>query len=370
MEFVDKNRFNMVFLSPFETDFTKKVQKAGIDTIVLQAPERVNRYGGKCLRDGYFGKVLTVIDLFRYNLRLYKVLRKKKIDIVYCNCIRGVLTVGLSAFLGKRPILWYIKGRLRNTILDTIAFVLSEKILFFCESNKYDKYPLLTWIFQRKIGILKIGIDPNMLADVEQIDKSALTKELGINGQAINCVYIGQIYPPKGIHYLLEAVALVKDEFPNIRLYIVGDHIIEEYKGYMNDLEKIIDRHKMSEHIMFTGWRSDALEIVSLLDILVHPSLSEGFGRAVLEGMALGKPVIASKVGGLREIIKDGENGFLVEPENSRDIAEKMRLLLGDISLRNRLGKMAKQTVFSEYLIQDKITQIEAIWCKMAKTNN
>ena len=116
----------------------------------------------------------------------------------------------------------------------------------------------------------------------------------------------------------------------------------------------------MSKHIIFTGWRTDALQIVALMDILVHPSLSEGFGRTVLEGMALGKPVIASKVGGLRELISDGENGFLVDAKSPSQLAEKLRILLASNTLRERIGREAKKTVFSDYLIQDKIKELES----------
>jgi len=366
MEFVDKRRFHLVLLAPFETDFTNEAQKNGIDTIGLEPPERVNRYGGKCLRDGYYGKVLTVIDLFRYNLKLYRVFKRKKIDIVYCNCIRGVLTVGLAALTRRIPILWYIKGELQNKILDTIGFIISRKILFFCQSNIDDKYPKLVKFFNKKIGILKIGIDPEAIKSVQEANKSYLIKELGIDTQKINCIYTGQVYAPKGLHFLLEAIALVKDEFPNIRLYIVGDHIIEEYKDYKNVLLRIIEQYGIDDNIVFTGWRPDALKIVSLMDILIHPSLSEGFGRAVLEGMALGKPVIASKVGGLREIIKDGKNGFLVEPGDTGMIADRLRLLLRDKKLREKFGKAARNTVFSGYLIEDKVLKLEHIWTDMA----
>jgi len=366
LESVDKERFRLILLAPLRSEFTDKVQNSGIDTIVLEPGKRVNRYGGKCLRDGYFGKILTVFSLFSYNLELYRIFKRRKVDIVYCNCIRGVLTVGLAALFGRIPILWYIKGELQNPILDTIGFFISKKVLYFCDSNKNDKYPALVKMFENKIGILKIGLDLKTIEAVEQADKSDLIKKLGIDQQKINCIYIGQVYAPKGIHFLIEAIALVKDEFPNIRLYIVGDHIIEEYRDYKDKLDAMVEKYSMENNIVFTGWRPDALHIVSLMNILIHPSLSEGFGRAVLEGMALGKPVIASKVGGLREIIQDGENGFLVKPGDPQMIAEKLRLLLRNKNLRDNLGKAARNTVFAEYLIQDKIAELEEIWSDMA----
>jgi hypothetical protein len=159
LESVDRERFRLILLTPLRSEFTDKVQNSGIDTIVLEPGKRVNRYGGKCLRDGFFGKILTILSLFSYNLKLYRIFKRRKVDIVYCNCIRGVLTVGLAALFGRISILWYIKGELQNPILDTIGFVLSKKILYFCQSNIDDKYPALVKMFGNKIGILKIGLD-------------------------------------------------------------------------------------------------------------------------------------------------------------------------------------------------------------------
>ena len=262
--------------------------------------------------------------------------------------------------------LWYIKGELQNKILDMIGFAVSGKILFFCKSNENDKYPRLVKKYRAKIDILKIGIDIESIIEIEKKDKTHLAKELSVNENKINIIVLGQLYAPKGIHYLIESLGLIIRRFPNIMLYIVGDHAIDEYKSYKEEIVNIIKQHKLGDYIIFTGWRPDALEIVSLMDILVHPSLSEGFGRAVLEAMALGKPVVASNVGGLREIIRDGVNGFLVAPRDAETLARRLSILIENKNLRVKFGEAAKEVVFSEYLIQDKISQLEKIWSEMA----
>jgi glycosyltransferase involved in cell wall biosynthesis len=167
------------------------------------------------------------------------------------------------------------------------------------------------------------------------------------------------------VHFLIEALSMVKDEFPRTRLYILGDHIIDAYKDYREELTGLIERRGLREMVFFTGWRPDALAIVSLMDILVHPSLSEGFGRAVLEGMALGKAVIASRVGGLRELIEDDVNGLLVEPGNPSMIAAGLRRLLADRSFREDMGEEARRRVFSDYEITGRVRELEDIWSGM-----
>lgn len=366
LEFMDREKFNLVLVSPLETNFIRKLRKQGIDCVTVSPPQRLGRYGGKVLKDTAAGKILTVMDLLPYNLNLRKVIREKKIDVIYCNCIRAVLSINMAAKLSRTPVLWYIKGELNNQVLDAIGFALSDRILFFCEQNKNDKYPGLIRLYDDKIGILRIGIDLDSVRQIENKDKSHLKKELGIKNSNTNMIYLGQLYPPKGIHYLIEAMGMLIDAFPDIMLYAVGDHVIEEYREYKKEIVRLIEKLGLEGRVVFTGWRSDAMEVASLMDILVHPSLSEGFGRAVLEGMSLGKPVVATKVGGLREIIKDGQNGFLVDPENPGQVAEKLSILLKDRDLRKKMGKAARETVFSEYMIEDKVRQFERILCDLA----
>ena len=101
--------------------------------------------------------------------------------------------------------------------------------------------------------------------------------------------------------------------------------------------------------------------------VVVHPSLAEGFGRAVLESMALGRAVIASRVGGLRETIRDGENGFLVDPADEGAIEDRLRRLLSNGALRERLGARARETVLADHLVEDKIAQLNAEWERAAR---
>jgi glycosyltransferase involved in cell wall biosynthesis len=276
------------------------------------------------------------------------------------------MSIGFAARLAGVPSLLYIKGELANPLIDRLCFALAGKILFFCRQNRDDKYPGFVRWFRRKIDILRIGLDPALIGEVSRRDSSGLRKELEIEPDRVNVVVLGQLYRPKGQHFALEALSRVVADFPKVRLYFVGDHVIDEYRGYRQELDGLVKRHCLEDHVRFTGWRRDALDIVAAMDLVIHPSLAEGFGRAVLESMALGRPVIASRVGGLREIIEDGKNGFLVEPGDVDAIARRWRELLASPELRERLGREARRTVFADYLIDDKVTRLAGIWAEMA----
>jgi L-malate glycosyltransferase len=366
LEFTDRSRVNPIIIVPFETDVVERIRSRGTECIVLKPSERVNRYGGASLKENIWGRVMTFLGILEYNIRVARLVRDRKIDVIYSNCIRSVLTIGIAAWWTKTPHLWYIKGELGNPILDRIGFFLADKILFFCEANKHDKYPDLIRRYNEKLGILKIGLDDNIINDVENRDLSGLKTEMKLDKDKTNIIVLGQLYRPKGVHFLLKALGEVVKEFPNFRLYVVGDHILDEYRDYRSELIDLINRLRLENHVIFTGWRKDAMDILSLMDILVHPSLSEGFGRAVLEAMALGKPVIASRVGGLREIIEDGVNGFLVDPGDSSMIANRLSTLIKDRELMHNMGSAARAKVLKEYLIQDKVAGLEQIWADMS----
>ena len=370
LERLDREQFHPIVIAPMEGATLERFREMGVECVVLPPPGSLDLYGGAILRTGIMKKLKSVFDLLKYNIQVSKYLQQHNVNVVYANCVRAELSVGLAAVIARVPSLLYIKGELANPLIDRLCFVLASKLLFFCVQNRDDKYPMFLRWFRRKIDILKIGLDPELIAGVNRADLSELRKELDIDSDNLNVAVSAQLYRPKGQHFVVEALSRLINDFPNIRLYFLGDHVIEEYRPYRAELERLVDRYGLEKNVRFTGWRTDAINIVSQMDIILHPSLSEGFGRAVLESMALAKPVIASAVGGLREAIHDGQNGFLVKPGDIDAITLRWKELANDPGLRQRLGAEAKRTVFDEYLIDDKITRLADTWIEMGAKNN
>jgi glycosyltransferase involved in cell wall biosynthesis len=365
LERLDQKRFHPIVIAPMEGIALDVFREMGIECVVVEPPERIGRYGGVVLRTGILGKLKATVDLIKYNLQLASLLRRHHADVVYANCVRAVLCIGFAARLTRLPLLLYVKGELNNPIIDWLSFKLAHKILFFCEENRDDRYPGLVRKHREKIEILEIGLEPKVINNVELSDKTMLKEELAIDPTYINVGILGQLYRPKGQHIALEALSKLVVDCPNVRLYLLGDHVIEEYRSYKEELDLLVSKYGLDRHVVFTGWRKDALEVVALMDIMIHPSFSEGFGRAVLEAMALGKPVIASKVGGLRNAIRDGINGYLIDTGDVDALAQRWRKLTVDAELRQKLGQEAKRTVFAKYLIDDKVARLSEIWCNL-----
>ena len=154
-------------------------------------------------------------------------------------------------------------------------------------------------------------------------------------------LYAGVLTPQKGVHHLIEAFAAIATEFPEARLTLVGRAQDEIYTA---ELKRQVVGAGLSDRVCFAAplpqanlalWMKNAA-------VLVLPSISEGLGRVIIEAMAAATPVIASDVGGIPEIVKDGDNGFLVPPGDERGLAEKLRWILKNPHEARRMGRRAR----------------------------
>lgn len=366
LEHTDPARFRLTLAVPFDTPLRAVVSRFDVRWLVVPPPARLNQYGGKVLRGGVFAKLGHLPALWANILEWRRRLREERVDVIYCNGIRALMMLGVAARLAGVPTVWYVKGTLDNRWLDRLGFLLASRIFFFCAANRDDRYPWLVALRRRDIGIIRIGLDLAPVNAALAADGAALDQALGLRPETLSIACVGQLYPNKGVHFLIEAFARVAQEFPTAEVLLLGHPVIEEYRGYESELRAQIAAAGLEGRVRFLGWREDVLAVVSRVTMVAHPSLAEGFGRAVLEAMALGRPVVASAVGGLREAIVDGENGFLVPPGDVDALAHRLRTVLADAALRARLGRAARTTVARDFQVADKIADLNQAWADAA----
>lgn len=370
LERLDRAQFTPIVMSLVEGVALEEFRKMGVECVVISPPGDLDRYGGNVLRNGILGRMKTAIDLLRYNLTLARFFRERQINVVYANCVRAEMSIGLAARLTGVPSLLYIKSELKNPIIDFLSFLAANRILFMCKSNYKLKYARIMRLFEYKISILEGGLEPIELNLAFNADKSRLRNELDLDPEKFNVCVVGQISPMKGQRVVVKALSKMVKYTKKIQLYFVGDTPIEEYKWYMETVKNDLVKLDLSRFVVFLGWRNDALNIMSCMDLLINPSLAEGFGYVPLEGMALGLPVIATRVGVLPEAITDGVTGFLVKSGDDEGIVRCWRSLISDPALCERMGKNARSKIFSEYLIDDKVDRLAQIWTDMVRASS
>lgn len=363
---LDRKRFLPIVVAPIEGVALDQFRAIGVECVVMPPPGELGSYGGAVLRAGMLGRLKSVCGLLLYNFHLARFFRRRKIDVVYSNCVRAQLSAGLGAMLAGVPSFLYIKGEMTNPFIDRISLLIASRVVFQSESNAGAKYKSIVRMLRSKIGIIKPGLEFEKIDLVEARDPVELRRELGIDDACFNTAVIGQLSLLKGVHCVIEAMAGIVREFPHVRLYIVGDCVIEDHEAYKKKLVGMVDRLGLKKHVFFTGWRNDSLAIMRCMSAVIQPSFTEGFSWVVLESMAMARPLIATDVGGHAEVVADGITGFLIPPNDPGSIARRWRDLVSNPSLAERIGREARRAVSRDYRIEEKVAQISGIWSEMA----
>lgn len=159
-------------------------------------------------------------------------------------------------------------------------------------------------------------------------------------------LYVGRLAPRKGIYYLLQAMPRIIENFPKARLFVVGSGPLEHS---LKNLSRRLDLQSSS--VMFLGYVSDERirKLFAFADVVVVPSIFEGCPLVLLEAMAAGKPVVASAVQGIPEVVKPDFSGLLVRPGNAYNIEQAIIRLLKDKEFANYLGENARQAIIENY---------------------
>ncbi len=190
--------------------------------------------------------------------------------------------------------------------------------------------------YLKKSIVLPNGIDTNTF---KGFSKQAIRDTLNVPVGGKIVIFTGRFYPVKGLGYLVEAFRTVSQKIPEAELWLVGNGADRE------SLTQAVAKNGLTGRVRFTGevLHQKIPEYLAMADVFALPSLSEGFPLVILEAMALGLPIVASRVRGLPEIITDGENGFLVEPKNSAQLAQKIIQLLENPALRQNISDANKK---------------------------
>ncbi|MBE0558895.1 MAG: glycosyltransferase family 4 protein [Proteobacteria bacterium] len=205
--------------------------------------------------------------------------------------------------------------------------------------------------------------------DIEQLERNRMpspdiSREFDIPPNAPVICEIGNIRRWKGQHVAIEAVRLLAGRYPDLRFFIIGEISNSEKDiDYLKELKGLVGKYGLGKNIIFTGYRKDALNILSQSELMVHTSIfPEPLGRVILEGMIFRKAVIATNHGGPVECIEDGKSGFLVEPGNPEALAEKVSFLLENKEMATWIGENARKRVEERFGIKSNMKKLEEIY--------
>ena len=284
------------------------------------------------------------IDL-RLVWRLWRWLRNNKPQIVHTHLFTADTWGRLVARLAGVPLVFSTvhsvnswQGRVHRLVDRTLALFTTR--LIACTAQVAEKLHNQDGIDARRIVTLANGVDLQRFADVTPVD---IERELGASGGGPWLAVLGRLEPVKGQAYLLECLALLRDQGIEFRCVLIGDGPERE------SLVEKVTRLQLADRVYLAGFRDEVPAWLAAIDVLVMPSRWEGLPMALLEAMALGKPVVAHAVGGIPDVVRDGQEGLLVPPHHPQQMMQALARLLGDAALRAQMGANALSRVRSHY---------------------
>lgn len=292
---------------------------------------------------------ISPIKDFKNIIDLIRIFKREKYDVVHCHSSKAGLVARIAARLaGVDRIVYTAHGFVFKEPMSNLKkkiYILFEKIgakfgHHIITVSKDDYNCALDYKLCRQDRLTYI---PNAVRSVNtEVLKptSLMRKELGIGEEEFVLGTAANFYETKGHIYLIEAAKKLYNEGFKFKILLAGDgptmpQMKELSKGY--------------ENIKFLGFRKDNYDLINSMNLFVLPSVKEGMPYAVLEAMSLKVPVLCTSVGALKDIIEEGQNGFMVDAANSQALYEKLKSLIGNDLVLNKVGNNGYEYVYNNF---------------------
>ncbi|MCH7896914.1 MAG: glycosyltransferase family 4 protein [candidate division NC10 bacterium] len=305
--------------------------------------------------------------------KIYRLLRRGRFDLIHTHTSKAGIIGRFAARMAGVPHIVHTPhgqafngyaGRMLTTLfvlLERWAATFTDRIIGLTDQEIRDN-------LERRIGrpeqfvSIPSGID---LKRFESREREAVDVKasLGLSPSSRLIGSVGRLDPVKGHTYLLDAFAVLAPRFPDLHLALVGDGEL------LPELRCRAQQSGLTDRVLFLEWREDVPDLLLAFDLFVFPSLSEGMGRGLVEAMAAGLPIVATRVCSIPEVLAEGEAGCLVEPGSALALARGIETLLLDPELRSRLAKAARERA-KGYSVETMLQKIEAVYQGLLESGN
>jgi glycosyltransferase involved in cell wall biosynthesis len=335
------------------------------ETHVLPLDPRVANTRKGSLGAASLARFRDVWSVMMYVWRLVRFIKRNKIDLVHTNSLKSDIIGGAAGRLAARPVLWHIRDRIDNDYLPkSVVHVfrfLCRTVPNYVIANSFATLRTL-WpssgpsrlSVRRQKPEMVVVHDGTNVGELDHQPKRALGP--------VRIGLVGRICPWKGQHIFLQAAAIVRKAYPNTEFLMIGAALFGEHE-FENELHRLTRELALDDVVRFAGFRKDVEAAIAELDVLVHAStIGEPFGQVIIEGMAAGKPIVATNGGGVPEIVQDGDTGILVPMGDSQAMAAAISRLLANPVLAKAMGDRGRKRVLDQFTIGHTARKVEDIY--------
>ncbi len=300
--------------------------------------------------------VKKALGLWRAGAAIAELCERESVRAIHANTLIAGYCGLRAARRAGVPLVWHVRDETYPAIAK-VAVRRADRVI----ANSRATARSLGQV--ANLEVVYNGIDNAFFGEPIDLRRRALRRELGLEPDTVVVATVGRIDPQKGHDVLIEAAEKMRTP---VAFVIIGDVLFDASREEFGDLrvrlERDVTARGLADRFHFVGMREDVSALLAGCDVLAHPTRRyESFGRAIAEAQALGVPAVASDLGGIAEIIDDGETGFLVTPGDSSALAEALESVCADSALRARLGAASRRNAESRFRMDRHVAAVESI---------
>lgn len=367
---LDKSKFKATVVLGAEGPLAEKIRDSSIDVVILPLDPEVLDTKKESLNWVALFQLSKVLNSLLYALKLAKLAKSLRADLIHTNSLKSDVIGGLAGRIAAIPVIWHVRDLITEDYLPATAVVVFRKLArilpTFIIGNSNATLTTLALPDSTYSKVIYSGVDLNNIPS----ENNGLAGEWQPS-EVLTIGVIGRLSRWKGQHIFIQAAEVVHKNFPNVTFQIIGGALFGEH-DYVAELHALTSKLKLENCVHFTGHVADVQSILPKLDIIAHASTSgEPFGRVIVEGMAHGKPVIATDGGGVPEVIANNETGLLVPMNDHEALAKAMIRLIKDPKLAMALGRKGKQRAMEAFSVEQTTENVERVFEKIVcRTSN
>lgn len=300
------------------------------------------------------GQPGAMLNLWRGARALASVIRRQRVAVVHSNVMRASLYAAFASQLTRRSFVWHVRDIHTERWYVRVMSGLADRAIAISEAVARP-------LSDSHATVIYNGLDLEHF-DPYSINGTGFREELGVTNDALLVGIVGRVRPHKGQRFFLEAASRVGHRIPRVDFLVVGDTIFPAREDYLGELKGLAEGRGIADNVTFTGYRNDIAQILAAVDILVHCSEAEPFGRVLIEAMAMARPIVAFADGAVPEIVVDGETGLLVPPGDVAALARSIEYLLDNEPLRDAMGQKGRARVEAMFTAEEMARRVETVY--------
>ncbi len=337
---LNREEFQAIVACPAQGPLRKQLQALHVPVCEVRLPA--------------WRKLRDVLRIPKSVLALVRLIRKWQVDVVHVNDYWWAPVGWLASRICKVPCIVHIRQQIEPRRIK--QYWLSKPDQLLAVSENIRSVAIDAGVKPQRIQLAYSGI--HLTCQFDAVDTTSVRRQHHLKPDRPVIGSVANLFPRKGHEYLLEALVEVRKEIPDIYCFIVGegDH------RYQEKLHEIVQMRGLQRCVTFSGFQKNVMEYVAAFDVFVLPSVLEGFGIVLLEAMALKKPIVASRVGGIPEVVEDGVTGLLVPPGDPKSLARVLVRLLRDPPTRFRMGQAGRQRLENYFTLEQTMAKLQGLY--------